>query len=137
MNGQPLPAGAVDLPRHGIAWGWVLLSFAIQLGAVLPLLFSLLCVVPKFEAIFKDLCTALPVLTQVVIQVGRIFRHVLAIPPLLALLFLASAGLGARRLHPALLWGWTAVVVAGAAIAAAAVIVGLFSPLLVIIQSLK
>lgn len=137
MNNQPQPMGPTDSLRGGVAWGWVLLSLAIQAGAVAPLFFCAIFVVPKFTMIFKDLGAPLPVLTQAVIEGGRILGNVIIDLPLVALLFLAAVGLGARRLHRALLWGWTAVVVAVSAVATATVMVALFLPMVTIIESMK
>ena len=83
MSNQHIQAGAEAVSRHGVAWGWVALSLGIQAGAMVPLFLCEVYVVPKFTYIFKDLGTALPMLTQAVIQAGRILGNVLVLLPLL------------------------------------------------------
>ena len=99
------PAGTRNASKD---WTDLLVSLSIQVLTALPLSFFLLYILPKFEQIFREFGSALPVLTQLTIGGARLLTGGFVV----LLLVAATTGVGylLRRLDRRLLWAWTALV---------------------------
>ena len=139
MDDFALPIAKAGAPTK--AWGWKV-RVVVHCLILLLLVWILVGVVPKFEAIFKDFGIALPVMTSATLALSHVLARNLVLVVLGFGMFAAADSHvqlhwanDPRRVRFARVWNILTIFLTGAAIGF--FVVALFLPLITLIEKLS